>query len=158
MLEFYLLSFHQYHVPLNRTGLKHSLWPIVWYLLRNKKEGSARKATVVLVGESSIVPCFSKRRCTQIVLVGESSIVPCFSKRRPLKKDGSIKQLSFLCSMSSRQVRNAIVRGFSEKITEHEAEQIVYLQSDPHTHTITKIKKQECNGDDVFDLAGQGSL
>ena len=99
-----------------------------------------------------------KPRKVNVVLIGESSIVPRFSKRRALKKDGSIKQLSFLRSMSSRQVRNTIVRGFSEKITEHEAERIVYLQSDPHTHTLTKIEKQECDGDDVIDLAGQGSL
>ena len=55
-------------------------------------------------------------------------------------------------------MRNVIVREFSETIAQHEAEQIIYLQLDPHTHTLAKIEKQECDGDDIIDLAGQGSL
>ena len=60
--------------------------------------------------------------------------------------------------MSAQEVRNTIIRGFSDKIGEKS--KIAMLMADPKFHVLTKVDEREGGADaaDVFELAGQGSL
>ena len=101
-----------------------------------------------------------KPRKITVVLITDPDCkkVPRGAKRQSLHKDGSIKQLEFLRNMSSKQVQNTLIRGFSEKIVGKVGTS--YLVADPKFHVLTKVEEQTsgANGADVIELAGQGSL
>ena len=98
------------------------------------------------------------RKVTVVLISRKTTVLPRFAKRRALKREGNIRQLQFVRNMSPHQVKNAVFRGFSDKLDQNEAIEITYLQPDSHALTLTKIEKSDFDGGDVIDLAGQGSL
>jgi len=101
-----------------------------------------------------------KPRKVPVVMIRDQEYdkVPRGHKRRVLLQDGFIKELEFLRNMSSQQVRNTVIRGFSDKVTGKPV--VTFLTADPKLHVLTKVEEQEsgANGADVLSLAGQGSL
>ena len=98
------------------------------------------------------------RKVTVVLLSRGTTVLPRFGRRRALKKEGNIRQLQFVRSMSPEHVRRAIVRGFSDKMGQNENNKIIYMQPDGRTHTLARIDKTNFDGGDVIDLAGQASL
>ena len=97
------------------------------------------------------------RKVTVVVVHRETTVVLRSGKRRALKQEGNIRQLQFVRTMSP-QVKNALFRGFPDKLGKNETTEITYLQPNPQIHTLTPINKTDYDGGDVIDLAGQGSL
>ena len=98
------------------------------------------------------------RKILVVLMLEETTVLPRFSKRRALRKAGCIKQLEFMRNMSSQQVKNVIIRGFPEKFSQKENAKITFLRPEPKSHTLTKIERKDLDGEDTFELAGQGSL
>lgn len=101
-----------------------------------------------------------KPRKVTVVLIPdpEWKKAPRGLKRKDLHKDGFIQQLEFLRNMSSQQVKNTLIRGFSDKAVGKVT--VSYLTADPNLHVLTKVEEREggADGADIIQLAGQGSL
>ena len=80
--------------------------------------------------------------------------VPIGYARSQLNKAGHINKLEFWGNMSSQEVKNVILHGFS-KFDDVENTQYLRCGQD---NVMYLSKEQELDGDGIFKLAGQGSL
>ena len=91
---------------------------------------------------------------TVVLLKEKPAIVPKGRSRSKLKDSGRIVKLQFKCCMKASQVRSIISSGFSEFKGIEGAQ---YLRCGQDNIKVVN-ENQELDGDDIIDLAGQGSL
>ena len=91
---------------------------------------------------------------TVVLLKEKPAIVPKGHSRHKLKDSGRIAKLQFKRCMKASQVRNIISNGFSEF---EGIETAQYLRCGQDNIMVVN-ENQELSGDDLIDLAGQGSL
>ena len=88
-----------------------------------------------------------------MLLQKKERIVPTKSKRASLRKCGRVKKLTFMRNMTSQEVRNTIVTGFSS----FNVQKIQFL-SCGQDNVLVKYENQDLHGDGIIELAGQGSV
>ena len=93
------------------------------------------------------------RKLTVVLLRKFSLVVPKSNARSKLKKDGRIKKMEFRRTMSFLQIKNIIIKAFSAfSLSE------LYFLSCEQSNSLRKASVQAPNGDDLMNIAGQGSL
>ena len=96
-----------------------------------------------------------KPRTIAVVLMKKRRMfVPKGYARSQLNKAGCIIKLEFRRNMSSQEVKNVILRGFS-KFDDVENAQYLRCGQD---NVLYLSKEQQLDGDGIFELAGQGSV
>lgn len=88
----------------------------------------------------------------------ECTTVTKGTKRKALINSGHIKQVELTRTMSSKEVRNVILREFSSFISKESRKSFRFLVCDSGNHTLTKNEDQLLDGDKLLVLVGQGSL
>ncbi len=95
-----------------------------------------------------------KPRTFNVVLLPRKTIfVPKGYQRSKLLNDGRILKLVFRRNMSSEDVRNVILAGFSDL----SLEKVLFLTCG-QDNRLEALSNDDVNGDSIFDLAGQGSV
>lgn len=92
------------------------------------------------------------RNVTIVLLNNMPPIVPRGHTRRKLRMEERIKKLQFLRMMSACAVREAISNGFSKNVNE-----AVFLHCG-QDNVLEVHEKQDLNGQELMELAGQGSI
>ena len=96
-----------------------------------------------------------KNKTLSVVLLKEKpAVVPKGRSRSKLTDCGRIVKLQFKRCMKASEVRNIICRAFSEF---QGVETAQYLRCEKNNIMLLN-ENQELDGDDIIDLAGQGSL
>ena len=96
-----------------------------------------------------------KNKTLSVVLLKEKpAVVPKGRSRSKLTESGRIVKLQFKRCMKASEVRNVISNAFSEF---QGVEKAQYLRCEKNNIMLLN-ENQELDGDDVIDLAGQGSL
>ena len=80
------------------------------------------------------------------------TMIPRGNRRKVLENEGRIKKLQFFRSMTPLAVRQTIADGFSKNI-----DKAVYLQCSQNNY-INVNHNQDLNGEELIELAGQGSI
>lgn len=93
------------------------------------------------------------KKISVVLLPDFMQVVPKGNARKRLNKDGRIKKLEFRRNMSFLQARNVIVKSFAG----FKLKDIQVLCCD-QSNAMEKAATQTPNGDELMDIAGQGSL
>ena len=93
----------------------------------------------------------SKPRSIHIVFLPKQTIhVPRGNVRGCLTKQGRTAKVSFQRNMKANEVKSTIITAFSS----FELKDFMYLKCG----TDNRLKPMDLSGDDIFELAGQGSV
>ena len=93
------------------------------------------------------------RKLTAVLLPRLVCTVPKSSARKKLLDSGRIKKIELRRSMSSLQAKNEILKAFSQ----FELSQLTVFSCDKSNH-VEAIRNKLPNGDELINVAGQGSL
>ena len=95
-----------------------------------------------------------KNKTLSVLLKDKPAVVPKGRSRSKLKESGQIIKRQFKRCMKASEVRNVISDAFSGF---QGVEMAQYLRCEKNNVMLLN-ENQELDGDDVIDLAGQGSL
>jgi len=93
----------------------------------------------------------------KVVLLSERTFgVPCGRKRKLLINQGQIQLIYITCIMSALQIKNCIIRTFSN-LPLNSYEVLKVISADDHT-LVEVSNTQELNGKEIIGITGFGSL
>ena len=96
----------------------------------------------------------TKPRSITVVLFNEHrDYVPKGNTRMQLSKAGRIQKMQFRKRMSAQEVRNVLFSSFSK----FDLKNMLYIKCGKD-NSLSIHHKQDLNGDEIIELAGQGSL
>ena len=100
---------------------------------------------------------------TVVLMTVGDNLIPSGKKRKSMLQNGFIKQCELSRDLSAMEVKEKIVKLFSEKVSEKVSKKdshVKFLVPDAKSHILKERedKSNEFNGNDTIEHAGQGSL